>query len=104
MLVLLSRGLPRDSNVLRPIMTVWFKVRERKRCMSSGICQGSLPSFPITLFSETAAMIIISGMKHHGHSNSHPRTFINVSFKELKRLDEQIRERIQHEEAGRAGS
>lgn len=53
-------GLPIDSNVLRPIMTVLPVVASRKRFMSPESFHGIVPSFPMIPFRETAAMITMS--------------------------------------------
>src|SRR5574343_189181 len=51
-----------DSQVLRPMITVWPLVSALKWAMSSGMFQISVLSLPITRFLATAAMMTISAM------------------------------------------
>ena len=46
-----------ESQVLRPIKITLSWVMRRKYLRSSGICQGSVPSFPIQLFFAIAAIM-----------------------------------------------
>src|SRR5579863_4359904 len=58
MLMRFGSGLPRLSNVLRPMMTTLPEVNCLNHLKSSGRCHGILLPAPITRFSDIAAMAL----------------------------------------------
>src|SRR5690606_7083149 len=60
-LSLLGNGLPRDSNVLRPMITGCPEVVRLKNRRSLGRCQSNPLSLPMTLFSAAATMMDVIG-------------------------------------------
>src|SRR5574337_786403 len=58
-LTLPGKGLPIDSYVFLPIITKELLVWSLKKLRSEGMFHGSLPSFPMNPFRDTAAIIFI---------------------------------------------